>query len=130
MLSLRKLSPEALTDVFIPLESPSGSVRDLSASQLVQPKDDDDFECIGHLYLSILGALERLSRRGEKLFENPRVAQQLSNRNYKTLEHNSPDSGGLTTVTSMAEARTALLTIIHQGEGVSDEGRFSPYYLK
>jgi hypothetical protein len=68
---------------------------------------------VSHLFSS-QAAVERLERDGHDIFANPRPALQLSSQNYKVVEHNVAESGGLHPILNLSDARAAIHTIVTQ----------------
>lgn len=120
-LQLEPLSEHSLDSQFLKLEQPCrAEVRSMRASQ-VFPEQTGEYETIGEMYRAIEGAFERLSRdESVDLFANPRVHLQMKPHNYKNVKHTVEESGGLMPVTDLKSARSAIATIMHQGEGVDD----------
>ncbi len=104
-------------DQFLALEKPSGVAVANATSRYAAT---GEFESVGHLYGALESAIERLAREGVELFGRPRPELQLKSHNYKLLEHNVAESGGLHPVLNLSDARAALATIVSQGEGLHD----------
>lgn len=93
------------------------------------------------MYGAIEAALERLAQSDENLFSNPRPSLQLSSQNYKVckslvsffspkklkqvIDFNVAESGGLHPICSITDARSALHTIVSQGEGCEEDPHFA-----
>ncbi|MDS0260464.1 ferritin-like protein [Haloarcula sp. S1CR25-12] len=111
-LTLERCSPEFIERVCLPIEHPR---------TVDSVPEDDDYETISQFYLAVEEALERLDDR-ESLFESPRVDRQLMKPGYYApIEFDETDSGGLHPIRDLESARSAVETVIHQGEGVRDE---------
>lgn len=110
MLELLGASREVL-DLFCTIERPEG--RDA-------PPEDDQYETQGQFYHAIELAFERFA--GDELFAHNRVDRQFADPSYYApVAFDADDSGGLEPITDMDSVRRALGTVIHQGEGLSDE---------
>jgi len=110
LLELRPVTPEVL-DLFCTIERPQvrGAVP-----------EDDSYETQGQFYLAIELAFERFA--GTDLFADNRVECQFADPGYYApVAFDADDSGGLELITDMAAVRRSLDTVIHQGEGLSDE---------
>lgn len=113
-LHLKPLTKDCIKSQFMKLEAPCSVELDLMTST------KDHFSSIGAFYGAIEAALDALAEKDANLFAKPNIHLQLDSRNYKVVEHNSADSGSLHPITSIEDARAAINTIMHQGEGVED----------
>lgn len=110
MLELRGASREVL-DLFCTIERPEA--RDAVP-------EDDQYETQGQFYHAIELAFERFS--SDELFAHDRTDRQFAEpAYYAPVAFDADDSGGLEPITDIDAVRRALDTVIHQGEGLSDE---------
>lgn len=110
VLELRAVSREVL-DLFCLIERPEGREA---------PPEDDAYETQGQFYHAIELAFERFAE--DDLFAHNRPECQFADPSYYApVEFDAADSGGLELITDMASVRRSLSTVIHQGEGLSDE---------
>jgi rubrerythrin len=110
LLELRRASRDVL-DLFCTIEKPQGRGA---------VPEDDQYETQGQFYHAIELAFERFA--GDDLFAHNRVDRQFADPSYYApVAFDADDSGGLEPITDMGSVRRALDTVIHQGEGLSDE---------
>lgn len=110
MLELRPASVEVM-DLFCTIEKPRPGEA---------LPEDDDYETQGQFYGAIAEAFEHFS--ADELFAANDLNRQLGDPSYYTaVEFDADDSGGLELIRDMDGVRRALSTVIHQGEGLSDE---------
>ena len=110
VLELKPASTEVM-DLFATIEKPE---------PVEAIPEDDDYETQGQFYLALEQAFERFSE--DDLFSNPQIERQLGDPNYYgAVEFDAEDSGGLHLITDLASVQRALFTVVHQGEGLSDE---------
>jgi hypothetical protein len=110
LLELRPASAEVM-DLFCTIEKPQ---------PLEALPEDDDYETQGQFYGAIAEAFERFT--ADELFAANDLERQLGDPSYyAAVEFDADDSGGLELIRDMDGVRRALSTVIHQGEGLSDE---------
>lgn len=90
------------------------------------PPQDDLFETLGQFYLALELAVEDLCERVDLFGTHQPELQMADSRFYAPVEYDAEDSGGLLLIHDLDTARTAIETVIHQGEGVSDEKYADP----
>lgn len=111
-LTLEACSPEVVGRVFTTVERPR-TVEGIP--------DDADYETVGQFYRAIERAVERLEER-YPLFQTCRTGSQMTeSRYYRPVEYDVDESGGIHAVDDVASAMRAIETVIHQGEGLTDE---------
>jgi hypothetical protein len=111
-IDLEPCSGEVLERVFMRIEQPEA--RDA-------PAQADQFETLGQFYHALEIGIEALGESTD-LFADPHSDAQLSDpRFYAPVALDADDSGGLILVNDLESAREAIETIVHQGEGLSDE---------
>jgi hypothetical protein len=111
-IDLEPCSVELIRRVFMRIEQPEA--RDA-------PAQPDQFETLGQFYHALEMGIERLAETTD-LFSDPQSDSQLSDpRFYQPVTFDAEDSGGLILVDDLDSARQAIETIVHQGEGLSDE---------
>ncbi len=117
MIDLEPCSPEVIERVFLTIERP-----EIHGA----PPEPDQFGSLGQFYHALEIAVERLARTHD-LFAEPRLEHQLADpADYQPVAFDSATSGGLIGVTDLESARTAIETVIHQGEGVSEDRYADP----
>ncbi|HSF86661.1 MAG TPA: ferritin-like protein [Acidimicrobiia bacterium] len=112
IVDLEPCSHELIERVFLTIERPE--LHDA-------PPEPDEYQSLGQFYHALELAIERLAAEGD-LFRDPQVDRQLSDpASYAPVAFDSETSGGLIAVTDLASACRAIETVIHQGEGVSED---------
>lgn len=111
VLNLEPCTPSFVAETLMVIEQPE---------TLDAPPEADDYETLGQFYAAIEAAITSLSTTYD-LFADPQLDRQIDGpMYYRPVAYDAEDSGGLTLVHDEASARTALETIIHQGEGLGD----------
>ena len=112
LLELAPCSDQLIRETFMRIEQPETHGA---------PAQPDEFETLGQFYHALELALEEISRTHD-LFATPQVDRQLSDHSfYQPVAFDAEDSGGLVQIDSLESAMEAIETIVHQGEGLSDE---------
>lgn len=116
-VNLAPASRQLCREVFMVIEQPEAPGA---------PPEEDQFETLGQFYYALELALEDLSGRFD-LFADVQADRQLSDsRFYQPVEFDAEDSGGLIMVKDLESACEAIETVVHQGEGVTDERYADP----
>lgn len=111
-LSLAPCSTDLIEHVFMVLEQPE---------EHNAPPEPDQFESLGQFYHALENGIREISGRTD-LFAEARAATQLSEASfYSPVKYDVDESGGLLFVNDLDSAIRALETIVHQGEGVSED---------
>lgn len=109
-LGLRPCSPSLVRDVFMTLEQP----------ETHHPSPDPDrFETLGQFYHALEQGLEHLDGAADLFADTQLGSQMATAAYYAPVKFDADDSGGLSAVTDLASASSAIEVIVHQGEGVS-----------
>lgn len=117
VVNLEPCSPEVIDRVFLTIERPE--VHEA-------PPQPDHYESLGQFYHALEIAIEQLDDRYD-LFAAPQLERQLTDpAAYRTVEFDSETSGGLVGVVDCSSAMQAIETVIHQGEGLSEERYADP----
>ena len=120
-VNLAPYSQRLIEEVFMPIEAP------VSAEA---PIDPDIWESQGQFFTAIWDAIVRLDAEGD-LFANPQLDRQFADpHGYLVPKFDSGDSGGLVLISDLATVEQALETIIHQGEGVSEDRYADPSHAE
>lgn len=118
-IDLEPCSREVIERVFLTIERPE--LHDAAP-------EADDYESLGQFYHALELAIEKLDGEHD-LFADPQLERQLADHDaYRPVAFDSDTSGGLHAVTDLSTARQAIETVIHQGEGVSEERYADPQH--
>ncbi|MGB7860599.1 MAG: ferritin-like protein [Acidimicrobiia bacterium] len=111
-LDLAPISPAQIERVFKRIEQPETHGA---------PAQPDEFETLGQFYHALENGIDDLAGRFD-LFADPQTHRQMSDSSfYRPVAFDADDSGSLLLVDDLASAVDAIETIVHQGEGMSDE---------
>ncbi len=116
MVSLEKCTPEVIRRVFMTIERPASHEA---------PPEPDEYETLGQFYHALHDALLRLDEAGD-LFAVPQVNRQLGTDAYSPVAFDSETSGGLIAISDITSACDAIDTVVHQGEGLSEDRYADP----
>ncbi len=116
-VSLEPASPELIRRVFLAIERPEPHEA---------PPEPDRYESLGQFYHALEIGVERLADTHD-LFAEPRLERQLADpAAYRPVAYDSDTSGGLAGIVDLDTAVQAIETVIHQGEGVSEDRYADP----
>lgn len=112
VVGLEPCSAELIERVFLTIERPEAHEA---------PPEPDEYESLGQFYHALELSIERLAGECD-LFGDLQLERQISDSSaYRPIAFDSDTSGGLIPVTDLASACRAIETVIHQGEGVSED---------
>ena len=116
-VDLAPYSQRVVEEAFLAIEAPTPEGA---------PSEPDVFEFLGQFYRAIWEGVVRLDGEMD-LFADPQVERQFHDpHGYAAPKYDAGSSGGLLIISDVESAAAAMSTIVHQGEGLSDDRYADP----